>query len=98
MTKRTSFAVYALSRGQGVPELTRAALNRARAVLQEAHHGGVVVRLVEQRIGLEGETRLCAEFQDDLAAGEVLAQLKTLTRGVELLNLVVEPCGDSGGE
>ena len=53
---------------------------------------GEVTRLVEHRIGLEGETRLCAEFSDEHAADKFFDQLHSLTHGVDLVNIKKEVC------
>ncbi len=89
-----SFALYVLSRGKGVPEPARNVLRDARAMLEEAKQEGKVVGLKQTRIGLEGETRLCAEFTDSDAAREMRERIARLMQGVELVNLVVEPCSD----
>ena len=85
-------AVYALSRGKGVPEPTRGALQRARTLLEGAKQRGEVIRLKEARIGLEGETRLCVEAKDVAAARTLLLELRVIAENVELFNVVVEPC------
>ena len=85
-------AVYALSRGEGVPEPTRGALQRARTLLEGAKERGEVIRLKEARIGLEGETRLCVEAKDVAAARALLRELRAIAENVELFNVVVEPC------
>ena len=85
-------AVFALSRGAGVPEATRAALERARALFEAARSEGRVLRIEETRIGLEGETRLCAVARDPEAAEDLMAQLKSTAEGAELFNVVAEPC------
>lgn len=90
----SSFALYVLSRGKGVPEPARNVLRDARAMLEEAKQEGKVVGLKQTRLGLEGETRLCAEFADREAAGEMLERIRRLMQGVELVNLVVEACAD----
>jgi hypothetical protein len=87
-----SFALYALSRGRGVPAPTRAAWQAAWGLLESARRDGKVARLEQARIGLEGEMRLCAEFDDPQAAQELVDRVRTLVRDVELLNLVEEPC------
>jgi hypothetical protein len=87
----SAVAVYALSRGKGVPEPTRDAFRKARALLKDLERDGKA-RLEETRIGLEGETRLCAEFKDPGAARETLDKLRALSREVELMNVVEEPC------
>jgi hypothetical protein len=91
-TAGSSFAVYALSRGQGVPGPTRTALEAIWSVLESARRDGTVARLERTRIGLEGEVRLCAELGRSAAAREVLERVRALARDVELLNLVEEPC------
>jgi len=90
----SSFALYVLSRGKGVPEPARNVLRDARAMLEEAKQEGKVVGLKQTRLGLEGETRLCAEFADREAAREMLERIRRLTKDVDLVNLVVEPCAD----
>ena len=91
-TDRPGVAVYALSRGTGVPAATRAALERARVLLEEERRAGVVLSLERTRIGLEGETRLCAECKDTASAKALFARLREVTAGVELLNVTMEPC------
>jgi hypothetical protein len=86
------FAVYALSRGKGVPEPTRGALRKAHTLLEGAKQRGEVIRLKETRIGLEGETRLCVEAKDVAAARALLLELRAMAEKVELFNVVVEPC------
>ncbi|HKQ26194.1 MAG TPA: hypothetical protein VJT81_17230 [Burkholderiales bacterium] len=86
------FAVYALSRGKGVPEPTRGALQKARALLESAKKRGEVKWLKETRIGLEGETRLCVEAKDVEAARTLLRELRMIGDKVELFNVVVESC------
>ncbi len=86
------FAVYALSRGKGVPEPTRGALRKAHTLLEGAKQRGEVKWLKETRIGLEGETRLCVEAKDVAAARALLRELRTIGEKVELFNVVVEPC------
>jgi len=87
-----SFAVYALSRGRGVPEPTRSAWQAVWTMLEDARREGKVTRLQQTRIGLEGEVRLCAEFSDPGRAREMLARAREVGKGIELLNVVEEPC------
>ena len=87
-----SFAVYALSRGRGVPEATRSAWQRILAMLEDARRDGTVARLQQTRIGIEGEVRVCAEFADAARARELLERARGVAAGVELLNVVEEPC------
>jgi hypothetical protein len=86
------FALYALSRGKGVPEPTRGAYRKARTLLEDAKKRGEVKWLKETRIGLEGETRLCVEAKDAAAARALLREVRTIAEKVELFNVVVEPC------
>jgi len=90
---RRSFALYALSRAKGVPPEAREALRRIRALLESDRKRGVAVKIETTPLGLEGETRLCAEYEDSGAAEKALARARDLAKGVDLLNLVVEPCG-----
>lgn len=88
----TSVAVYSLSKGKGVPPETKAALQKARALMQELHGKGSGGSIQEERIGLEGETRLCVELEDASAARDLLERLRAIARDVTLLNVVEEPC------
>lgn len=88
----SSFALYALSRGRGVPEATRKAWQAAWVELEAAQRDGKVTRLEQRRIGLEGEVRLCAVFDDPKVARSMLDRVRSIVTGVELLNLVEEPC------
>jgi hypothetical protein len=87
------FAMYALSRGKGVPEGAKAALAKAEAMLQGLRDQGADIALARERIGLEGETRLCATFGDRGLARETLERIRRLASGVDLVNLVEQPCG-----
>jgi hypothetical protein len=90
----SSFSVYALSKGKGVPEQSRQVFQQAWALLEDAYRQGRVVRLKQDRIGLEGETRACAEFSSPTVAQELFEQIRQLSEGVELVNVVMEPCPD----
>ncbi|MDT3775945.1 hypothetical protein PJI16_00025 [Nitrospira sp. MA-1] len=87
-----SISVYALSRGKGVPDQAREVLAQSRTLLKSAQERGEVRRMVEQRIGIEGETRLCAEFSDTESAHSMIEQIQLLGQGVDLINVKVEPC------
>lgn len=91
-TTSAEFALYALSRGKGVPETTRGAFRQAHVLLEGAKQRGEVIRLKETRIGLEGETRLCVEAKDVASARTLLRELRAMAEKVELFNVVVEPC------
>ena len=87
-----SISVYALSRGKGVPDQAREVLDQSRALLKAAQEHGEVLRVIERRIGIEGETRLCAEFAHAESAQTMIDQIKQLGKGVDLINVKVEPC------
>ncbi len=87
-----SISVYALSRGQGVPDQARVVLGHSRTLLKAAQERGKVRRMVEQRIGIEGETLLCAEFSEAESAHSLIEQIQQLGQGVDLINVKVEPC------
>src|SRR5262245_49743460 len=93
---RFEVAVYALSRGQGVPEAVRAACDAARAELQRMRSDGRALAFEETRIGIEGERRLCARFPTREEAERAAERLRALGKGVELFNVVVEPCARPG--
>lgn len=93
-SETTSFSVYSLSIGKGVPDATRDAVNRAAELLRQAEKEKKVLRLIETRIGLEGETRWCADFADEASAREFYSRVYELMKGVELVNLQFESCGD----
>lgn len=88
----TEIAIYALSRGKGVPEPTRAAFGKARKLVDDAKRRGEVLKVTEARIGLEGEKRLCLEAKDVAAAHMLLQELRTVAKNVELFNVVEESC------
>ena len=84
--------LYALSRGKGVPDVTRKTYQAAREQLKRAQADGLLSRFEESRIGLEGETRLCVEFADAQEAEKLIQRLRAMVDGVDLLNLIEEPC------
>ena len=93
-TPAPTLAVYALSRGKGVPDEARATLKDIRALLDAARQDGRVTDMASTRIGIEGETRLCVEFRDAAAADALGAEVRAAARDVELLNVVEERCPD----
>ena len=84
--------IYALSRGRGVPEHTRKVYQRIKSLLQAANKKGALVQLQETRIGLEGETRICAEFRNRQDIENILKLIRPLTEGVDLLNIDTKKC------
>lgn len=87
-----SVSIYALSRGTGVPEKARKVLEEARTLLKKAEDQGIVTRLIDRRIGLEGETQLCAEFSDADSSREIFSHIRNISEGVDLINVKVESC------
>jgi len=81
-----------LSRGKGVPDETRAAYKDIRALLEPQRANYTVTDLRTQRIGLEGETRLCAEFQSAKEAQAALAEIRKRAAGVDLIEVSEAPC------
>jgi hypothetical protein len=84
--------IYAMSKGQGVPEATRAVRDKARTELQRLRAERRVLDINETRIGIEGERRICATFATREDAEATVAKLRSMSEGVELFNIAVEPC------
>lgn len=91
-TSGGEFALYALSRGKGVPAATRGALEEATALLEDARQRGEVLAITKTRIGLEGEIRLCVQARDAAAARDLQRKVRAIAENVELFNIVDEPC------
>ena len=90
-----SFSVYVLSRGKGVPKEAIQVLEQSRHLLKRAQKKGEVKRIVDHRIGLEGETRVCAEFSDAQTAERFYKQFHQLSLDVDLVNIKKESCPSS---
>jgi hypothetical protein len=67
-------------------------LRKVRELVEADRSGGSGVRLETKRLGLEGETRFCAEYDDQAAARRAFERARAIVKGVDLVNLVVEPC------
>jgi hypothetical protein len=87
-----SFAFYALSRGKGLSEKGRQVLEDFRELLRGMKAEGQVVEVSDSRIGLEGETRICAKFASSDLAGKAWMQMQRLSAGVDLVQLKPEKC------
>ncbi|UQR61643.1 hypothetical protein LRP30_33205 [Bradyrhizobium sp. C-145] len=87
-----SFAFYALSRGKGLSEKGRQVLEDFRELLRGMKAEGQVVEVSESRIGLEGETRICAKFVSSESTGKAWMQMQRLSAGVDLVQLKPEKC------
>ena len=53
---------------------------------------GVQVTIQTSYIGLEGEKRLCAEYEDPRDGTRAWERAGAIVKGVDLVNLVAEPC------
>lgn len=84
--------ISALSRGKGVPAETRDAFKQIRALLERQQATAAVVAVRYQRIGLEGESRLCVEFRNASDAHAALTEIRKIAAGADLLNVVEAPC------
>lgn len=90
--RQQSVAIYGLSRGKGVPEAARRVLQNVRALAETGKQQGTVQEWRQTRIGLEGETRICVDLRDESAKHDFLRQLREMVQGVDLINVVEEPC------
>jgi hypothetical protein len=88
----STLTITMLSRGKGVPDDTRAAYKDIRALLEQQRSAYAVTDLRTQRIGLEGETRLCAEFRSAQDAQAALVEIRKRAAGVDLLDVSEAPC------
>lgn len=84
--------IDALSRGKGVPAETRDAFKQIRALLERQQATSAVAAVRYQRIGLEGESRLCVEFRNASDAQAALTEIRKIAAGADLLNVVEAPC------
>jgi hypothetical protein len=94
----TSFAVYALSRGKGVPGEARQAVQKVRDLIEADRGRGLVVKVETRRIGLEGETRTCVEYKRPQDGTPAYRRARAIVTGVDLVNLVAEPCAPRASE
>lgn len=87
-----SFALYVLSRGNGVSEGGRKALADYRKLLGSMQVKGEVVEISETRIGIEGETRICARFASAERAAKTWMDMQRSLTGADLVQLKAEKC------
>ncbi len=87
-----SFAIYALSKGGGVPRSANDAFQSAKSLLTSLQSKKLIHRLVESRFGLEGERKVCAAFRDSRAAEVAWQDICGKFQGILLLNIVAESC------
>jgi hypothetical protein len=93
-----SFALYVLSRGKGVPDEAWEALGEVRALAEADREKGIAVTIQVKRIGLEGERRLCVEYQDEERARRAHERARAVVEGVDLTRLVIEACDEPDEE
>jgi hypothetical protein len=87
-----SFALYALSRGSGLSASGQRAIAEFRDLLRSMKADGGVVHVSETRIGIEGETKICAEFATAELAGQVWMHMTQSLQGADLVQLKAEEC------
>lgn len=88
----TAIVITTLSKGRGVPAPARDAYKQIRGLLEEQQSQSAVTNIDTQRIGIEGEMRMCAEFRDRAQAEYTFEQIRKISTDVELLNVVEGPC------
>jgi hypothetical protein len=87
-----SLAVYVLSRGAGIPDEAYQAYLSARDRLENLRDQNRISRLTETRIGIEGERKLCALFEEASDAREFCRTTCEEMDDVPLINLKIEHC------
>lgn len=90
-----SFAVYALSRGKGVPPEASEVLGRVVELAEEDQRRGVKVTVTKTRIGIEGETRVCLAYEDRQEGARAYERARAIVKNVDLVNLALEPCEEA---
>ena len=83
------FQFTMLSKGAGVPEETRVAFAQAESLLLNLEKQGVALSWKRERVGLEGETRVCVRFEDQDSAQKAFQKIKQM--GSENDYLLLEP-------
>jgi len=78
-----------------VPPEAREALRRVRELVEADRARGLSVHLETTRLGLEGETRVCVDYRDPGAGTRAYGRAGAIVKGVDLVNLVAEPCASS---
>lgn len=87
-----SFALYVLSRGNGVSDRGRKALADFREMLRRMSNKGQVAEISEARIGIEGETKICARFASAELAAKAWIDMRRSLADAELVQLKAEKC------
>jgi hypothetical protein len=86
------FALYALSRGRGLSESGQKAIADFRELLRNMKAEGQVIEVSDTRIGIEGETRICASFTSPELAGKAWMQMQRSLVAADLVQLKPEKC------
>jgi hypothetical protein len=87
-----TFSIYALSRGKGVPAEAHDAQQKVQELVETDRKRGIQVKVEATRIGIEGERRLCVTYENPREGARALARVRAIVRGIDLVNLVEEPC------
>ncbi len=73
------------------PEASEAQL-KVQKLAEADRDRGVSVSVSTTRIGIEGERKLCVAYRDPRNTARALERARVIVTGVDLVNLVVEPC------
>ena len=87
-----SIEILTLSRGRGVPETTFIAFQEILALANTALESGTATSIRQEKIGLEGETRLCIVFRDNQALASIDNQIRRLATNIDLLQVKHNHC------
>lgn len=94
----STLTVTILSRGKGVPDNTRTAYKDIRAFLEDRRDAYAITGLRTERIGLEGEQRLCVDFASTTEARAALAEIEPRLAGLDLIDAAIAPCPSPKGK
>jgi hypothetical protein len=81
-----------VSRGSGVPPAASEALEQVTNLVEADRKRGVKVSFETSRNGLEGEKRLCVDYEDSKDGTRAWERAGAIVKGVDLINLVAERC------
>ena len=75
-----------------MPSEAREALEQVTNLVESDRKRGVKVTVQTTPIGIEGERRLCAEYEDPREGTRAWERAGAIVKGVDLVNLVAETC------
>ncbi len=75
-----------------MPAEARDALKKVEGLVDEDRAKGLKVNVETKRIGLEGERRLCVTYEKPADGVKALERVRTIVKGIDLVNVVEEPC------